>query len=71
MTQSVQTIHILNNDRNNSMCGGGVLGDLAITYEQVLDGKVFTCPECAKILFKGDTNETTGYSGTAEDNITS
>lgn len=65
MTQPVQMIHVLNDDRNNAMCGGGVLGDLAITYEQVLDGKIFTCPECAKILLKGDTNETTGYSGNA------
>src|SRR4026209_1556969 len=42
----IPTIHILNVDRNNSLCQGAVFADKAITMNMALQGTFFSCLEC-------------------------
>lgn len=45
-------IHILDTEKQVSLCGNAIMGDLAATISEVLsrEGKYYNCPQCHEKL---------------------
>lgn len=54
------TIHLLDETKNRTFCGGGIIGDKAITLEQAHEpdnDMYFDCIACYIVVGQEDTHE--------------
>jgi hypothetical protein len=55
LKNQMNIINVIDTDTNTTFCGGGIMGDKAITLEQARDQNnemYFDCVECYKVLTK-------------------